>query len=337
MTGAQRGSGGAAGKGAADALVPGLPPALAPAPTGTPPAEAPVGLDTVSPLISRQFPRYAHLPLSRLSEGWDNVVYRLGDDFSVRIPRHAKSAQISTSEIDWLPRLSKNWTFPVPAPVAVGQPDAQLGYPWRWSVVPWLPGTVAMEAPLSSRGAADLGAALAQVHVPAPYGAPTNEWRGVPLPERAGRLHERLGLLAKQAEWSVDLPAALAVFAAAEPRGDLTWCHLDVHGNNVLTLDGRLAGLLDWGDSGAGDPATDLGQALYMVGSADYEHLAAAYMAAGGPADPFTPRVRAEALNYAVTMATLEETHYRASGWRSLSDLGLASPAQKSNSAPASG
>ena len=286
-----------------------------------------MGLDVVTALIERQFPHYAHLPLSRNSEGWDNVVYRLGDDYSVRIPRHAMSAQISTSEIDWLPRLSPDWTFAVPTPVAVGQPDADLGYPWRWSIVPWLPGTVAMEEPLSTRGVADLGAALAQIHIPAPAGAPSNEWRGAPLPARAGRLDERLGFLAEQTEWVVDVPAALAAFHAAEPRGDLTWCHLDVHGNNVLSLDGRLAGLLDWGDSGAGDPATDLGQALYMVGSADYEILADAYRAGGGPADPFTPRVRAEALNYAVMMATLEEPHYRASGWRSLEDLGFAAPA----------
>ena len=86
-------------------------------------------------------------------------------------------------------------------------------------------------------------------------------------------------------------------------------------------------GLLDWGDSGAGDPATDLGQALYMVGSAKYEHLASAYVAGGGPADPFAPRVRAEALAYAVTMATLDEPHYRASGWKALVDLGVARPA----------
>lgn len=292
--------------------------------TDIPPAEADVGIATVRALITRQFPQYAPLPLSPLSEGWDNVVYRLGDELLARIPRHAMSARISTAEIDWLPRLSVHWRFPVPTPIAVGEPDAELGYPWRWSIVPWLPGTVAMEAPLSLEGAADLGAALAQVHVPAPPRAPSNEWRGVPLPERAGRLHERLALLNREPVWNVDTEAALAIFAAADPRGVLTWCHLDVHGNNVLSLDGRLAGLLDWGDSGAGDPATDLGQALYMLGSARFAACAEAYRLAGAPADPGAPRVRAEALVYAVTMASLKEHGYRDSGWRSLVDLGVA-------------
>lgn len=293
--------------------------------TDVPPAETDVGLDTVRALIVRQFPEYAHRELALLNEGWDNAVYRLGEDLLVRVPRHARSALISTAEIDWLPRVSKGWRFPAPVPIAVGEPDAEVGYPWRWSIVPWLPGAVAMTAPLSDMGAADLGAALAQVHQPAPLGAPVNEWRGVPLPLRAGRLHERLALLGSQDAWEIDIQAALAMFAAADPRGALTWCHLDVHGNNVLSLDGRLAGLLDWGDSGAGDPATDLGQALYMLGSVRFAAYAEAYQQAGGPADPAAPRVRAEALIYSVTMATLEESDYRNSGWRALVELGVAS------------
>lgn len=294
-------------------------------PTAIPPGEVPITAELVMGLVADQFPHFADLPLAHLNDGWDNSVYRLGDEVLVRLPRRQLAADIAVAEHDWLPRLATNWTFPAPVPLAVGQPGR--GYPWRWALVPWLTGTVAMEAPLTADGAADLGAALAQVHVPAPTGAPYNDWRSTPLAHRAERFDLRLELLAAQTAWVLDAAAAMAVFEAADERGPLTWCHLDLHGNNVLSLDGRLGGLLDWGDSGAGDPATDLGQSLYLVGSTDYESLASAYVAAGGPADPFAPRVRAEALVYAVTMATLDEPHYRASGWRSLADLGVASEA----------
>jgi aminoglycoside phosphotransferase (APT) family kinase protein len=280
-----------------------------------------VGPELVAALVASQFPDFS-ADLTFVSEGWDNVVYRLGEDFAVRIPRHQMAASISVSELDWLPRLGPGWTFAAPVPVAIGEPG--LGYPWRWSIVPWLQGNVALEAPLSLEGAADLGAALAQIHVPAPRGAPCNEWRGAPLAQRAERFDQRIAMLDGQQKWTLDAERALEIFAAADPRQELTWCHLDLHGNNVLSLEGRLGGILDWGDSGAGDPATDLGQARYLLGSEGFERLAAAYLEVGGPADPTAPRVLAEALVYAVMMATIEDGPYRASGWKSLRDLGVA-------------
>lgn len=37
-----------------------------------------------------------------------------------------------------------------------------------------------------------------------------------------------------------------------------TWLHGDLHPRNVLVQDGRISGIIDWGDLTAGDPATDL-------------------------------------------------------------------------------
>ncbi|MGC4175263.1 phosphotransferase [Demequina sp.] len=212
--------------------------------TGAPPAEADISAELVAALIEAQFPELAG-PLTFLNEGWDNVVYRLGGHHSVRVPRHQMAANISTSELDWLPRVGRNWSFAAPLPVAIGEPG--LGYPWRWSIVPWIEGTVALEAPLGPDGAAGLGAALAQVHIPAPDGAPNNEWRGYPLANRAARFDTRVAMLDGRGEFSVDREAALDAVANADPRPFLTWCHLDLHGNNVLSRDGQLAGILDWG------------------------------------------------------------------------------------------
>ena len=293
-------------------------------PTATPDAALPITADLARDLVDSQFPQWRDEPLTFASEGWDNVMYRLGQSLAVRLPRRELTARFAAAEHTWLPRISGAWTFSAPVPVVIGAPSPH--YPWEWSVVPWIEGTVAIEEPLTADGAADLGAALAQIHVPAPADAPFNTWRSIPLAARTERFLARLEMLSSQPAWGLDTEAALAVFAAAGARGDLTWCHLDLHGRNILTNRGRLAGILDWGDAAAGDPCADLGQALYLLGGTLYEDCAAAYVGANGAGDPTAPRVRAEAIAYAVTMASLEDQVYAASGWRALEDLGLATP-----------
>ena len=292
-------------------------------PTATPDAGLEITAELVRALVDGQFPQWRGEPLTFVSEGWDNVMYRLGEHLAVRLPRREATVTFSAAEHLWLARISRDWTFAVPAPLAIG--TAQGEYPWPWSVVPWIDGDLASDAPLSPDGAADLGAALAQVHVPAAVDAPFNTWRSIPLGDRAERLDSRLTLLSSNSDWHLDLDGALALFAGADERGDLTWCHLDLHGRNILTDGGRLAGILDWGDAAVGDPCTDLGQALYLLGSENFTHCADAYAAAGGAGNAHSPRVRAEALTYAVTMATLDDESYAASGWRALRDLGVAS------------
>jgi aminoglycoside phosphotransferase (APT) family kinase protein len=291
-------------------------------PTATPKADFPIAESLVRRLLESQFPLLAALPLTAAASGWDNQMFRLGDDLAVRLPRREIGALVARTEWDWLRRVGARWTFKAPLPVAVGEPGD--GYPWRWSIVPWIEGTPVLDSPLSLAGAADLGAALAQVHAPAPLGAPFNPFRSTPLRTRAVRLDARLATLANHALWLIDADSARACVASSDPPMEATWCHLDLHGNNVLSVNGRLAGIIDWGDAGAGDPATDLGQALYLVGSDLFASCALAYVEAGGPADPTAPRVRAEAVNFAATMASLDDAHYAASGWRALVDLGFA-------------
>jgi aminoglycoside phosphotransferase (APT) family kinase protein len=295
-------------------------------PACTPTADFNVTASLVRRLLERQFPHLAAMPLTAAASGWDNEMFRLGGDLAVRLPRRELGALLGRTEWDWLGRVGADWTFRAPLPVAVGDPDE--GYPWRWSVVPWVEGTPVLDAPLSPVGAADLGSALAQIHVPAPPGAPTNPFRSISLRARAERLDMRLATLLKNPSWRIDARAARVYVAAAASTphhaADVTWCHLDLHGNNVLSLEGRLAGIIDWGDSGAGNPATDLGQALYLLGSRLFESCALAYANSGGTADPAAPTVRAEAVHYAALMASLDDERYAASGWHALADLGFA-------------
>jgi aminoglycoside phosphotransferase (APT) family kinase protein len=93
-------------------------------------------------LVGRQFPRWADLPLRRVSPGGsDHVIYRLGPGLSVRLPRHAGAIRQAAKELRLLPSLASRLPLAIPEPVAVGEPD--LGYPWAWGVSRWLYGAVA--------------------------------------------------------------------------------------------------------------------------------------------------------------------------------------------------
>ncbi|MFB6549953.1 phosphotransferase [Streptomyces sp. NPDC056405] len=96
----------------------------------------------VGRLVDRQFPQWAELPLRPLEQaGSDHVIHRLGEELTVRLPRHAGAIGQARKELEWLPRLAPHLPLAVPVPVAVGEPA--LGYPWPWAVTRWLDGEVA--------------------------------------------------------------------------------------------------------------------------------------------------------------------------------------------------
>lgn len=289
----------------------------------TPDADVEITDALVRALLSEQHPDLALLPLGERHEGWDNVTYRLGPALAVRLPRRELAARISGTELDWLPRMGAAWTFPAPVPTSIGQPAHD--YPWRWAVVPWITGDMVYDTPLSEAGARDVGRALAQVHHEAPADAPTNPFRSLPLTERAEIFNTRLQALPADARINTDVLRVSFQAALRQEPAPRTWAHLDLHGENVLSSRGRLAGILDWGDAAVGSPATDLGQAAVLVGRRNVGSLISAY--SGSATDETASfiasgagrrHVRAEALLYAITLASMEDARYREPGLAAL-------------------
>jgi aminoglycoside phosphotransferase (APT) family kinase protein len=97
-----------------------------------PGAEHSVDTALVRSLLTAQHADLADLPLRQFASGWDNVIYRLGDAYSVRLPRRQLGADLVAHEQRWLPQLAPRLPLPVPVPVRTGEPG--LGYPWHWSI-----------------------------------------------------------------------------------------------------------------------------------------------------------------------------------------------------------
>jgi aminoglycoside phosphotransferase (APT) family kinase protein len=171
-----------------------------------PAAEVEVSADLVRRLLTSQHPDLARLPVEFLANGWDNELYRVGDELVARLPRRALGAQIITNEQRWLPVLAPRLPLPIPYPERTGVPGC--GYPYSWSVVPYLPGVPAAQASSfdAALAAAAVGGFLGALHVPAPADAPANPVRGVPLAERAGSFAANLALLTGQVDRDAVLP-----------------------------------------------------------------------------------------------------------------------------------
>ncbi|WP_103964340.1 phosphotransferase [Nonomuraea solani] len=225
--------------------------------------------ELVRDLLRDQHPDLADHPVTFGARGWDNQLWRLGDDLAVRLPWATESAdELLRKEHTWLPALAPGLPLPVPVPQRLGEPSAL--FPRPWIVTTWVPGEPADRAPVTraAEAATTLAAFLTALHRPAPGGAPAGRGRGGPLAAhtegvaRAIAEATGMGLIP-------DPDAVRAVWddAVAAPGwdGPALWLHGDLHPANVLTTDGTISGVIDFGDLCAGDPAWDLASAWILL------------------------------------------------------------------------
>lgn len=218
----------------------------------------------VRALLAEQQPDLADLTVTEFDNGWDNVIFRLGEALSVRVPRRQVAAQLIEHEQRWLPELAPRLPLPISSPVRIGAPGPT--FPFHWSVLAWLPGNDAATTPPSNmhRAAAALTHFLNALHLPAPDGYPLNPYRGVHLAERADAVEQRMEQLAGDID-SITIGSVWhRLRQAGRWDGPPMWLHGDLHPSNILVHHGSLSAVIDWGDTTAGDPATDLA-VLWML------------------------------------------------------------------------
>ncbi len=222
-----------------------------------------VSAATVRRLVDEQFPQWGMLGVRAVaSQGTVNSLFRIGEKFLARFPlqpgdvvstRHWLQAEAQAAR-----ELLGRTRFHTPEPVALGEPGT--GYPLPWSVLTWLPGTVATDQ--------DPGESIAFAHDLAEFiqgvraigtGGRTFSGKG-----RGGELrsHDRwMQTCFERSEQLLDVPRLRRAWAALRvlPRtaGDVM-THGDLIPGNVLVSSGHLAGIIDVGGLGPADPALDL-------------------------------------------------------------------------------
>jgi aminoglycoside phosphotransferase (APT) family kinase protein len=201
-----------------------------------------------------------------MDTGWDNVMFRLGEQLLIRLPRRHLAATLIKNEQKWLPAIAERLPIAIPVPVRVGHPGR--GYPWRWSILPWFEGKTADQAEPHADQAICLGQFLRSLHVQAPASAPHNDVRGVPLSMRADATEARMRRLGSTTHcMSSEIQHAWQLALAAPVASESKWLHGDLHPRNILIEDGVITGIIDWGDITAGDVATDLASIWMLFGN----------------------------------------------------------------------
>jgi aminoglycoside phosphotransferase (APT) family kinase protein len=241
--------------------------------------EVRIDKDLVRELLRTQLPDLASQELRLVpAQGTDNVVFSLGTELSVRLPRKPSAVKSLLIEREWLPRMAPRLPLAVPLPVARGEPSG--AYPFPWMVCTWVSGR-----PLPPGGGLSAGDVdtLAEFVI-ALQALETTGGPQVQPGQRAGpvaaydavaraALDESSALKAAgriQPDLVDEEAAASAWRAAVEApawQGPGVWVHRDLQGGNLVTVDGRLSGVLDFGGLAVGDPAGDVMAAFHLFSS----------------------------------------------------------------------
>jgi aminoglycoside phosphotransferase (APT) family kinase protein len=236
------------------------------------PGQLAVSPAVVETLIAEQFPQWTGLPIQSVSgAGTVNAVFRVGEHVVARFPlepsedietvRQALELEAAAAE-----GLRGRTPVTTPTPLGIGQPG--VGYPLPWSVYTWLPGDPATADSCSQCDsfATDLAGFIKAVRTIDTRGR-TYDGTG-----RGGDLGSHDGwieLCLSNSEGLLDVPSLRSIWDQIRllPRGEApdVMNHGDLIPPNILTLDGRLAGVLDVGGFKAADPALDLVSAWHLL------------------------------------------------------------------------
>lgn len=183
-------------------------------------------------------------PLTEIDDGFDFKVLVVDGEWVIRVPRHGLAVEEIAMEVDLLPVLAPH------LPVAVPRFEYVSRQPWLVAYR-FLPGT-----PLVDEDSAGVRSFLDALHgiavaaVPAPRPDWLEEWREQTDEFRAKVLPLLAGDERKRGEALLAETETLTGFEPALTHSDLGPSHLLVH-------EGRLTGVIDWGDARIGDPAID--------------------------------------------------------------------------------
>ncbi|MCK7614034.1 aminoglycoside phosphotransferase family protein [Roseibium sediminicola] len=216
-----------------------------------------------SDLIRDQFPQFEGEEIADLrSAGTVNAIFRIGSAHAARFPLRRIDPPtclgLLEAEVRALKELATACPFPVPGPIAIGEPGG--GYPMPWLVQTWIEGTPATPSGLSTssvfaRDLSDLVASLRKADL---------NGRRFDGQGRGGKLTDHDAWMETCFTNSEDLldverlRRLWSEFRELPAPGLEVMSHRDLIPANLLVQGDRLVGVLDGGAFGPADPALDL-------------------------------------------------------------------------------
>ena len=212
----------------------------------------------VRALLQEQCPLYLFEKLTFFeSMGTENVMFSLGEDKLIRLPRVEGAVDSLKKEAKWLPVLGKNLKIPIPKVLFEGKPSR--AYPFPWLIISKLEGAEISNENLVDQSKASQNLAefiLSLRFAPMKKGPICS--RGLPLAKRDKAVRESILLL----EGAYDIKLLTELWEdslkASDWQKEPLWLHGDLHKGNLLAKESEISAILDFGLSGIGDPSCDL-------------------------------------------------------------------------------
>jgi aminoglycoside phosphotransferase (APT) family kinase protein len=221
-------------------------------------------------LVASQFPDLALASVEPLGLGFDNTAYLVGGQWVFRFSRREVAVALLEQEVRLLPALAPRLPVSIPVPEHLGRPEER--YPWPFVGYRWLPGRTACGLSLDETQrtalARPLARFLAALHAFPVPDAEALGARGDVLAKMdvRSRTPSTLAALAEIGGWGLLQPGelrrlerVLAETPVDAVRPPAVVVHGDLYVRHLLLDDeGRLTGVIDWGDVHVGDRAVDL-------------------------------------------------------------------------------
>lgn len=229
-------------------------------------AEWEVSEELANKLISCQFPQLASKTVKKIGHGWDNTVFRVGKEYVFRFPRRNIAINALRMEGRILPKLIDYISIPYSVPLFFGESDYDypslfLGYPYLSGEFP-----IGLTDEQRASSATALAQFLKELHT-----FPVQ----IAMENGIQRDHRNITDIAlrkeKMQRFITDISTHLSkeeYDALLNYLGQLktdrvvqknVLLHGDLHFKNMLVdKNGKVSGIIDWGDVNIGHPAFDL-------------------------------------------------------------------------------
>lgn len=221
-----------------------------------------IDIQLVQKLIAEQFPQWESLAIRPVAQsGWDNRTFHLSEEMVIRLPSDKAYEPQINKEYQWLPWLSKQLSFEITQPIALGKPSK--AYPLHWSINRWIEGESVSKENIHDKKefAEALGKCLKEFQSLDATGGPLagahNFYRGSSL--KAYDNEMQLAILKIKNAHEQRIAASLWQRALSSEWGlNPVWVHGDIAVGNILVRNGKLYAIIDFGQLAVGDPACDL-------------------------------------------------------------------------------
>jgi len=153
--------------------------------------------------------------------------------------------------------VGQNLKINISTPIKIGKPSKLFS--WPWSILPWIKGETAnIDKPLAYESVR-LAKFLRCLHEKSIDNVSDNKMRSKPLIERHEDCLERLERIRNKTDFITQ--KIFSIWSRGiEVNDTYKRCliHGDLHSKNIVVSQGKINGIIDWGDMTLGDPASDL-------------------------------------------------------------------------------